>query len=92
MFTVGQKRLQRLAGPEFLRFDQEEEVERMKVIEFIDQADQGKGIVIIQATDDEVRFCISLEEDGDIEVFLHRDVAFQIIEELESALNNGVDS
>ncbi|MEM9773966.1 MAG: hypothetical protein AAF902_05265 [Chloroflexota bacterium] len=64
----------------------------MKVIEFIDQADQGKGIVKIQATDDEVRFCISLEEDGDIEVFLHRDVAFQIIEELESALNNGVDS
>ena len=63
----------------------------MKIIEFIDQVDQGKGIAIAQATDVGVRFCISLEENGDIEVFLNRDVAFQIIGELKSALNNSDD-
>jgi hypothetical protein len=53
-------------------------------ISFIDQEPGGNAIAIVRQADDRIGLALSLEDDGDIEVFLDSASARQLAEALAS--------
>lgn len=57
-----------------------------ETISFIDRNSNDNGIVIVRVLDSTIALSLSLEHDGDIEVFFTPEVCSTLISALQSAL------
>jgi hypothetical protein len=61
-------------------------MKEIKTIHFVDQESNGECVAIIRAKKGCVGLCVSSIENGDVEVFVGREVVKQVIAGLEEAL------
>lgn len=58
----------------------------IKTIEFVDAESHENGVAVIRATKGIVGLALSLESDGDIEVFLSNDICRSLVSAITDAL------
>lgn len=60
--------------------------ENSTTISFRDHAENQDGFAVVRRFEDKVAICLSLEENGDVEVLIEREVVERLIEALRSAI------
>ena len=54
-------------------------------IKFHDHGENQEGFMVIRRFDDRVAICLSLEENGDVEALVEKDVVRELMEALRTA-------
>lgn len=54
-------------------------------IKFFDHGENQEGFIVIRDFDDKVAICLSLQENGDVEALIEKDVVREILEALKTA-------
>lgn len=62
------------------------EIKNIDTIKFEERGDGGQGMMIVRQCDSQVSFCISLEDNGDIEALIDKEVAERLIKALSEAI------
>ena len=60
--------------------------ENSTTIRFRDHAENQEGFAVIRRFGDKVAICLSLEEDGDVEALIEKEVIERLIESLKLAI------
>ena len=58
---------------------------KSSTIKFHDHGENQEGFIVIRNFDDKVAICLSLQENGDVEALIGKDVVHEIIEALKTA-------
>ena len=62
------------------------EIQNIDTIDFEEHGDGGHGVLIIRKCGEQVAICLSLEENGDNEALIDKEVAERLIKALENAV------
>lgn len=62
------------------------EIQNIDTIEFEDLGEGGRGVLIVRQYGEQVALCLSLEENGDCEALIKKEVAERLINALRQAI------
>jgi hypothetical protein len=54
-------------------------------IKFHDHGENQKGFIVVRRFEDKVAICLSLEENGDVEALVEKEVVSELLEALKKA-------
>jgi len=63
------------------------EIQNIDTIEFEEQGDGGRGVMIVRRSGEQVAICVTLEESGDYEVLIDKEVVERFVKALQQAAN-----